>query len=187
MNSSQQEPRRLRQRVAVFVCLAAVAIGLDQVSKALAQIVLGDGAVYPFLGSLVSLRLLRNPGASLGLGSGATWVISLIAVGACLIIVALAMKTTSMAWTMVLSLAFSGAAGNLIDRVAYADGFLNGKVVDFLDYGWSVGNVADIYLTVAGVVVVLLILADVRFVSTGKTEKAPDSQEIEEGHGGEEQ
>lgn len=187
MNSSQQEPRRLRQRVAVFVCLAAVAIGLDQVSKALAQIVLGDGTVHPFLGSLVSLRLLRNPGASLGLGSGATWVISLIAVGACLIIVALALKTTSMAWTMVLSLAFSGAAGNLIDRVAYADGFLNGKVVDFLDYGWSVGNVADIYLTVAGVVVVLLILADVRFVSTGKTEKTPDSQEIEEGHGGEEQ
>ena len=44
-----------------------------------------------------------------------------------------------------------GALGNLIDRVMYADGFLDGKVVDFLNYGWSVGNVADIYLVVAGV------------------------------------
>ena len=40
----------------------------------------------------------------------------------------------------------------------YADGFLDGKVVDFLNYGWSVGNVADIYLVVAGVVLVILIL-----------------------------
>lgn len=184
MNSSRHIFRRLRQRVAVFVCLAAVAIGLDQVSKALAQIVLADGATHPFLGPLVSLRLLRNPGASLGLGSQATWVISVIAIVACLVIIALALKTTSMAWTLVLSLAFSGAAGNLIDRVAYADGFLNGKVVDFLDYGWSVGNIADIYLTVAGLVIVLLILADVRFSPAADAKQSDADTTAEEEHGG---
>lgn len=170
--------------MAVFACLAAVAIGLDQVSKALARIVLADGATHPFLGSLVTLRLLRNSGASLGLGSRATWVISIIAVVACLVIIVLALKTTSMAWTLALSLAFSGAAGNLIDRVAYADGFLNGKVVDFLDYGWSVGNIADIYLTVAGLVIVLLILAEVRFNPVAVARQSDADTTAGEEHGG---
>ena len=163
--------RRLRGRVAVFVALAAVAIALDQVTKALALARLGNGVRVALPGPLRGLRLVRNPGASLGLGSGSTWVISLIAMAACLLIIVLALRTTSMVWTLVLSLAFSGAAGNLIDRVAYASGFLDGAVVDFLDYGWSVGNVADIYLTLAGVVVVVLIACNVRFSDRDKPEE----------------
>ena len=155
--------RRLRGRVAVFVALAAVAIALDQVTKALALARLGNGVKVALPGPLRGLRLVRNPGASLGLGSGSTWAISLIALAACVLIIVLALRTTSMVWILVLSLAFSGAAGNLIDRVAYASGFLDGAVVDFLDYGWSVGNVADIYLTLAGVAVVALIACNVQF------------------------
>ena len=161
--------RRLRGRVAVFVALAAVAIALDQLTKALALVWLGNGVRVALPGPLRGLRLVRNPGASLGLGSGSTWIISLIALAACLLIIVLALRTTSMVWTLVLSLAFSGAAGNLIDRVAYASGFLDGAVVDFLDYGWSVGNVADIYLTLAGVVVVVLIACNVRFSGRPQT------------------
>ena len=163
--------RRLRGRVAVFVALAAVAIALDQLTKALALARLGNGIRVALPGPLRGLRLVRNPGASLGLGSGSTWVISLIALAACLLIIVLALRTTSMVWTVVLSMAFSGAAGNLIDRVAYASGFLDGAVVDFLDYGWSVGNVADIYLTLAGVAVVVLIACNVRFSDRDKPEE----------------
>ena len=161
--------RRLRGRVAVFVALAAVSIALDQLTKALALARLGNGIRVALPGPLRGLRLVRNPGASLGLGSGSTWVISLIALAACLLIIVLALRTTSMVWTVVLSMAFSGAAGNLIDRVAYATGFLDGAVVDFLDYGWSVGNVADIYLTLAGVVVVVLIACNVQFSGRSQT------------------
>ena len=163
--------RRLRGRVAVFVALAAVAIALDQLTKALALVWLGNGVRVALPGPLRGLRLVRNPGASLGLGSGSTWIISLIALAACLLIIVLALRTTSMVWTLVLSLAFSGAAGNLIDRVAYASGFLDGAVVDFLDYGWSVGNVADIYLTLAGVAVVVLIVCNVRFSDRDKAKE----------------
>lgn len=163
--------RRLRGRVAVFVALAAVAIAQDQLTKALALARLGNGIMVALPGPLRGLRLVRNPGASLGLGSGSTRVISLIALTACLLIIVLALRTTSMVWTVVLSLAFSGAAGNLIDRVAYASGFLDGAVVDFLDYGWSVGNVADVYLTLAGVAVVVLIICNVRFSDRSKTLK----------------
>ncbi|MBI0105133.1 signal peptidase II [Bifidobacterium polysaccharolyticum] len=163
--------RRLRGRVAVFVALAAVSIALDQLTKALALARLGNGIRVALPGPLRGLRLVRNPGASLGLGSGSTWVISLIALAACLLIIVLALRTTSMVWTVVLSMAFSGAAGNLIDRVSYASGFLDGAVVDFLDYGWSVGNVADVYLTLAGAAVVVLIICNVRFIDRSKTLK----------------
>ena len=120
--------RRLRGRVAVFVALAAVAIALDQLTKALALARLGNGIRVDLPGPLRGLRLVRNPGASLGLGSGSTWV-------------------------------------------GYASGFRDGAGVDFLDYGWSVGNVADVYLTLAGAAVVVLIICNVRFSDRSKTLK----------------
>ena len=82
---------------------------------------------------------------------------------ACVLLAVGALKAVRLAWTVVLSVAFSGALGNLIDRVAYADGFLDGKVVDFLNYGWSVGNVADILLVGAGIAVVVLLVLGVPF------------------------
>ncbi|MCI1636157.1 signal peptidase II [Bifidobacterium sp.] len=155
--------RRLRTRVAVFACVAAIALGIDQITKALALAKLSDGTTVKVIPGILSLRLLRNPGASLGLGSGATWVISIVAIVACVAFIVLLLRTTSVWWTLLLALAFSGAMGNLIDRIVYADGFLNGKVVDFLDYGWSIGNVADIILMVAGIGIVVLLFTGIPF------------------------
>ena len=152
---------RPRRRVAVFVCTVIVALILDQSTKAWAQSALADGRSVRLIPGLLALTLVRNPGASLGLGSSITWLISVLAAAACVVIAIFALRTSSMVWTVALSLAFSGAAGNLIDRVVHAQGLLNGKVVDFLDYGWSVGNVADVYLVVAGVGIALLIIAGV--------------------------
>lgn len=124
---------------------------------------MGDGRSYRVIDGVLSFTLVRNPGASLGLGSGFTWVISVLAMAACVVIVVLGLRTTSKAWAAALGCAFAGALGNLVDRVSYADGFLNGKVVDFINYGWSVGNVADIFLTIAGVGIVVMILLNVPF------------------------
>ena len=145
------DQRRLRTRVAVFACIAVVALVLDQISKAWAQSALADGQTVRVIPGILSFTLVHNPGASLGMGSNMTWLISLLAIVACVALAVLAIRTISMKWTVVFALAFAGALGNLIDRVMYAEGFLNGKVVDFLNYGWSVGNVADIFLMVAGV------------------------------------
>ncbi len=150
--------RRLRIRVAVFACVAVVALVADQLTKAWAQSALADGRTVQVIPGVLSFTLVHNPGASLGMGSNMTWLISILAIVACVVLALLALRTISMKWTLVFSLAFAGALGNLIDRVAYADGFLNGKVVDFLNYGWSVGNVADIFLMVAGIAAVLFLL-----------------------------
>ena len=96
---------------------------------------LADGRTIRVIPGLLSLTLVRNPGASLGMGSGMTWLISLLAMAACVALVVLAVRTISMKWTVLFAFAFAGAFGNLIDRVIYAEGFLNGKVVDFLNYG----------------------------------------------------
>lgn len=163
---------RPRTRVAVFACVAVVALVIDQVTKLWAQTALSDGRTVPVIPPLLSFTLVHNPGASLGLGSSMTWVISLLAVAASIALIVLALRTSSMRWTLMLALAFAGAFGNLIDRVAYADGFLNGKVVDFLNYGWSVGNVADIWLMLAGIGIVILIMMGTPFESVADTADA---------------
>ncbi|KFI94928.1 peptidase A8 [Bifidobacterium stellenboschense] len=161
---------RPRIRVAVFACLAVIALAVDQLTKLWALSALSDGRTVRVIPGLLSLTLVRNPGASLGFGSGATWVISLLAIVASVALVVLAWRTTSMAWSVTFAFAFAGAFGNLIDRVVYADGFLDGRVVDFLNYGWSVGNVADIFLMVAGVAIVLMILFNVPFGSDARAD-----------------
>lgn len=167
---------RLRTRVAVFACVAAFALALDQATKAWALSSLGAGITVKVIPGILSLTLVRNPGASLGMGSSMTWLISLIALAACIVIIVLLTRTVSLLWTVALALAFAGAAGNLVDRIAYSSGFLNGKVVDFLNYGWSVGNVADIVLMVAGAAIVLLIVFGVPFGGTvGRSEDAGSS------------
>lgn len=150
--------KRLRLRVAVFVLIVFVGLAADQLTKWWALNALAGGKKVEIVPSLLSFCLVRNPGASLGLGSSVTWVLAILAGVACLGILVAVFRTVSWGWTIALSLAFAGAFGNLIDRVAYAEGFLNGKVVDFINYGWSVGNVADLELMVAGILVIVLVL-----------------------------
>jgi signal peptidase II len=56
-----------------------------------------------------------------------------------------------------LGLVLGGALGNLADRVFRdGSGFLGGAVIDFIDLQWwPVFNVADIAVTVGGVLLVL--------------------------------
>ena len=59
---------RLRTRVAVFACIAIAAIAIDQLTKMWALSALADGRTIRVIPGLLSLTLVRNPGASLGMG-----------------------------------------------------------------------------------------------------------------------
>jgi signal peptidase II len=169
--------KRPRLRVAVFVIVALMALAVDRVTKLWALSLLGDGRTVRIVPGLLSLTLVHNPGASLGMGASMTWFISCMALAACVLLAYLGMTTTRLNWTIALSLAFAGALGNLIDRIVYADGLLNGKVVDFLNYGWSVGNVADIVLMVAAGYIIVLIWFGVPFSDTGSKQAMPRSED----------
>jgi signal peptidase II len=96
-----------------------------------------------------NLTHVRNTGGAFGifggekggLGSILFVVVSLIAVGA-IIVLFLRIKENERTLAISFSLILGGAAGNLIDRLRYGD------VVDFLDfhlstYHWPAFNVAD--------------------------------------------
>ena len=85
----KNDQRRLRDRVAVFACIAIAAIAIDQLTKMWALSALADGRTIRVIPGLLSLTLVRNPGASLGMGSGMTWLISLLAMAACVALVVL--------------------------------------------------------------------------------------------------
>ena len=139
--------------------LAAVVLLVDQLTKMWAQSGLEEGAApLPLIGELIQLRLIYNPGAALSIASGQTWILSLLSAGVVVFVVVTARKIRSTAWAVALGLVLGGALGNLGDRVFREPGFLTGHVVDFIDYGPFIGNVADIAIVVAAVMIAVLAL-----------------------------
>ncbi len=144
-----------RRRVGLFAAVAVGVVAIDQLTKWWAVESLRDHDPVPLVGDLLSLRFVLNPGAALGTAAGYTIVLSLVAVATTIALVVLAPRLRDRWWAVGLGLFLGGAVGNLVDRVVRDPGFLRGHVVDFIDYaGLFVGNVADIALTVAAVVVV---------------------------------
>jgi len=146
---------RLRP-VVWFALIAAITVLVDQITKFMAENSLARGERIELLGDLLGLRLVYNPGAAFSFGTGATWVLSLLATAVAVVIIRIAPRVTSWAWIWALSLLLGGAVGNLVDRFFKAPGFPEGHVVDFIDYGIFVGNVADIAIVLAAVFMVYL-------------------------------
>ncbi|WP_098456394.1 signal peptidase II [Sanguibacter antarcticus] len=149
--------RRPRTYVLVLFGLAVVVLLLDQLSKVWAEgsLVAGEPA-RPLLGDVVGLRLIYNSGAALSFGSGVTWVLTLLSVAVVVFIVLSARRVRSMPWAVAVGLVLGGALGNLGDRLFRSPGFPQGHVVDFIDYGPFIGNVADIAIVVAAVAIAVL-------------------------------
>ncbi|PZR55452.1 signal peptidase II [Xylanimonas oleitrophica] len=156
---SPEGPRPASRRLVVATALlAAVVLAADQLTKwwATAALTLGDAPV-PLVGDLLSLRLIYNPGAALSIATGYTWVLTLVVIGVVVAIVRTIRRLGSRGWAVALGLLLGGAVGNLVDRLAREPGFARGHVVDFIDYaGFFVGNVADIAIVVAAVLMVVL-------------------------------
>jgi len=111
---------------------------------------------------VLQLRLIFNPGAALSLGAGSTWVMTAIALGVLVAIGFVAKGLGSTAWAVALGLLLGAALGNLTDRFVRPPGGGQGHVVDFIDYnGWFIGNVADIWIVSAAILIVLLALLGV--------------------------
>lgn len=167
-------PRR-RHLVVVLAVVAVTVLALDQATKALALAHLTEGERTPLLGDLLGLQLMRNPGAALSLASGMTWVFTIAAVGVSVVIVRVADRLGSRAWAIALGLLLGGAVGNLVDRLARPPGFGVGHVVDFIAYGdWFIGNVADIAIVAAAVLIVLLTMVGIGI--DGRRSGAEDAQ-----------
>lgn len=128
--------------------IAAFAIALDQVTKALAIANLDPTEPVRLFGGLVYLSLTRNPGAAFSIATDYTWVLAIVATAVVVFLVFLARRIVYPMWAVALGLVLGGAAGNLVDRVVrdpsepshWFDGGLSGF---FTDSGIGLGHVID--------------------------------------------
>lgn len=144
-----------------MLMLAAVVLLVDQLSKLWAVSMLSAGESVAVVPPLIRFRLLYNGGAAFSIGAGATWVFALAAAGVVVGILYAARRLASRGWALVLGLLLGGAVSHLGDRLFREPGFARGHVVDFIDYGPFVGNVADIAIFCGCVALVLLSLRGV--------------------------
>lgn len=155
-------PRRLRAHPRrLMVAIASLVIAADQVSKALAVHDLAGRGIVNVAGGLFHLELYRNFAGSGNRLTGHPVLVSLLALAAVGLIVALAVRVRSPATAVAIGLLLGGGCGNLLDRLLRAPGPLRGGVVDWLKPTLSGGsmNLAD--LSIAGGVLVLVVASSV--------------------------
>ncbi len=149
--------RRTRSLVLAFALIAVGIVVVDQLTKIWALDALVPGERTPLLGDLLGLELVRNSGAALSIATGSTWIFTIAATAVTVVVLRMANRLGSRGWTVALGLLLGGAVGNLIDRLFREPAFARGHVVDFIAYAdWFVGNVADIAIVAAAVLMVLL-------------------------------
>ena len=131
----------------LFGLIVVVGLVVDQFTKILVDRSMTLYQSIPVLDGLFNLTYLRNKGAAFSFLSTASWripfFISVTLVAAVVILVTVRkLREEQRLAQSALAMIFSGAVGNLIDRVRL------GEVIDFLDvywkgYHWPAFNVAD--------------------------------------------
>jgi signal peptidase II len=154
---SPTSDRRIRGRVLYVAVLAATVLAADQLTKTWALGALTPGEPTDLVGSVIRLNLIRNPGAAFSIGENSTWILTVVSLAIVGWVVAVARRVTSMPWALALGFLLGGALGNLVDRFVRPPAPGRGHVVDFIDYaGLFIGNVADIAIVGAAVVIAVL-------------------------------
>jgi signal peptidase II len=145
--------------------VSALVVAADQVSKSLVV------AAGPGSGGMVSVRLVRNTGASFGIGAGHPLVITLTAAAVLTVALVLLARARSQIVAMSLAAVTGGAVGNLADRLFRGPGFGRGAVVDWIHVvGYPpTFNLADVAIRLGAVcAIVASLLASPRRTKSGE-------------------
>ena len=132
-------------------------LALDQLTKRLALGALELHHPEAVLGNFLRFTLAWNQGAAFSMPWGGPLFLTIVTAAAVVMVSIFIWKLGkhSPLFLAGLGAILGGALGNLLDR------FMYGKVVDFIDIGgtgwrWPTFNVADIAITVGGVILVIL-------------------------------
>ncbi|MCI9313411.1 MAG: signal peptidase II [Lachnospiraceae bacterium] len=162
-----------KKKLIIFLDLLGIIalVGLDQYTKYLAVIHLKDKPAYSIVSGILELNYLENKGAAFGMLQNQKAFFIFVAVVILGVIGYVLLKTPDSKkyrlLHLLLSLIAAGAIGNMIDRIR-----LN-YVVDFIYFvliNFPIFNVADMYVTVSTVALVILLLFvynenDLNFIS----------------------
>jgi signal peptidase II len=121
--------------------VAALVLAADQLSKSLVLAARPGGG-----GGLVSVRVVRNTGASFGIGAGHPVLVVASSAVVIAVVAVLAARTRSRPAALFLAVVLGGALGNLADRVFRSPGLGRGAVVDWIHVAGypATFNLADI-------------------------------------------
>ena len=155
--------------------VAVLVLAGDQVSKSLVL------AAHPSPGGgLVSVRLVRNTGASFGIGAGHPLVVVLTTVAVIAIVAAVLARIRSRAAALCLAAVLGGALGNLADRLFRAPGLGRGAVVDWIHVSFypATFNLADLAIRI-GVVGAVIAMLGIRIGGPSwRTRRAPAADSL---------
>jgi signal peptidase II len=126
--------------------IAALVLAADQVTKSLVLAAHPSGGG----GGLVSVRLVRNTGATFGIGAGHPVLITLTAAAVLAVAAVLLVRTRNRIAALLLAAVVGGAMGNLADRLFRPPGFGRGAVVDWIHVAGypATFNIADVSIRV---------------------------------------
>ncbi|EGQ4267060.1 lipoprotein signal peptidase [Staphylococcus pseudintermedius] len=145
--------------LSLFITLI-ILIG-DQLTKFIIRTQMTLGESFAVVPKFLYITSHRNNGAAWGILSGKMtffYIITIIVLIA-LIVFYIKEAKNNMLMQIAVSLLFSGALGNFIDRVS------SGEVVDFIDtvifgYDFPIFNIADASLTIGVVLLIIVLLKD---------------------------
>lgn len=137
----------MKLKYIILLAISALVLVLDQVSKVYIDKTMALHSSNTVIEGLFNITYLRNKGAAFGILANSAWrlpfflLVSTVAVIVILLVVR-KLRDDQTLNVASLSLIFSGALGNLIDRVRL------GEVIDFLDvhwqgHHWPAFNIAD--------------------------------------------
>jgi signal peptidase II len=137
----------MKIRYAILLAVSALVLVLDQATKLYIDRVMTLHSSIAVIGQFFNITYLRNKGAAFGILANSSYrlpfFILISAAAVCVIFVVVSrLREDQKLAAVSLSLIFSGALGNLIDRVRL------GEVIDFLDahwydHHWPAFNIAD--------------------------------------------
>lgn len=148
------------RRLAPGLLGTALVVVLDQLTKRWAQGTLPGDPIVVVDGFLV-FAYAENPGSAFGLFQDAGQIIGVLSIGIAGFVLWMMANSERRLDAIALGLVLGGALGNLADRLTRGDGFLDGRVVDFVGL-WIIPNfnVADaaINVGVAMLIVIALVM-----------------------------
>ena len=139
----------------IYIFLFLILLIIDQYSKFIVHGTLNVGDTIPIIDNFFILTYVQNRGVAFGLFQGKIDIVSilaLVAIGLILFYFCKNFKKISFLERIAYTMIFSGAVGNMIDRL------FRGFVVDMLDFRgiWSfIFNFADVWINI-GVILIII-------------------------------
>ncbi|MGB3414350.1 MAG: signal peptidase II [Microbacteriaceae bacterium] len=144
--------------IVLIVVIAGAVLGIDQLSKLAIESQMKIHETWEIIPGLFNFFYVLNPGAAFSIGSGATWIFTIIISVVIVAIIWFAPRIRSIPWALMLAFLLGGTMGNLYDRLFREPGFAIGHVVDFLQITFfpAIFNVADVFIVSSMCLFVLL-------------------------------